>query len=75
MQNMRRSAGLDIADKIATCYQGDPALDEVVERHGGYIRQETLSVSITRGRPPAGAYVEEHKVNGLEARLGVKREA
>ena len=74
VQNMRRSAGLDIADKIATCYQGDPALDEVVAQHGGYIRQETLSVSIVREGPPEGAYVEEHKVNGLEARIGVKRE-
>ena len=74
VQNMRRSAGLDIADKIVTYYEGDPALDEVVERHGGYIRQETLSVSIMRESPPAGAYVEEHKVNGLDARVGVVRE-
>ena len=31
-------------------------------------------VSIRRESPPADAYVEEHKVNELEARLGVKRE-
>ena len=74
VQNMRRSAGLDIANKIATYYEGDAALDEVVEQHGDYIRQETLSVSVRRESPPAGAYEEAHKVNGLEARLGVKRE-
>ena len=32
VQNLRRAAGLDIADKIVTYYEGDPALDEVVER-------------------------------------------
>ena len=75
VQNMRRSAGLDIADKIVTYYEGDPALDEVVELHGGYIRQETLSVSVSRESPPAGAYEEAHKVNGLDALIGVQREA
>ena len=74
VQNMRRSAGLDIADKIVTYYEGDPALDEVVEGHGDYIRQETLSVAVRRESPPAGAYVEEHKVNGIDARIGVLRE-
>ncbi len=74
VQNMRRSAGLDIADKIVTCYEGDPALDEVVELHGDHIRRETLSVSIRRESAPEGAYVEAHKVNGLEARIGVLRE-
>ena len=74
VQNMRRSAGLDIADKIVTYYEGDPALDEVVEGHGDYIRQETLSNSVRRESPPAGAYVEEQKVNGLKARIGVLRE-
>ena len=74
VQNMRRSAGLDIADKIVTCYEGDAALDEVVERHGDYIQQETLSVSIRRESPPEGAYEEAHKVNGLEAQIGVLRE-
>ena len=46
----------------------------MVEQHGDYIRQETLSVSVRRESPPAGVYEEAHKVNGLEARLGVKRE-
>ena len=74
VQNLRRSAGLDIADKITTYYEGDQALDEVVRRHGGYIRQETLSNEVRRESPPEGAHVEEHKVNGLDARVGVVRE-
>ena len=74
VQNMRRSAGLDIADKIVTYYEGDPALDEVVEGTATtYGRRRCPSRSGGRA-PPAGAYVEEHKVNGLDARVGVLRE-
>ena len=74
VQNMRRSAGLDIADKIVTYYEGDPALDEVVEGHGGYIRQETLSVSIRRESPPAGRLRGGAQGKRTEARIGVLRE-
>ena len=43
VQNMRRSAGFDIADHIITYYDGDEALEEVVVTHCNYICQETLS--------------------------------
>ena len=73
VQNMRRSAEFDIADHIATYYDGDEALEEVMAAHGDYIRQETLSRELTRGVPPEGAYTEEQKVNGLAVVLGVVR--
>ncbi|PKB79663.1 MAG: isoleucine--tRNA ligase, partial [SAR202 cluster bacterium Io17-Chloro-G9] len=74
VQNMRRSAGFDIADHVVTYYDGDEALDEVVAVHGDYIRQETLSRELTRGTPPQGSYSEEQKVNGLGVVLGVVRD-
>jgi isoleucyl-tRNA synthetase len=74
IQNMRRSAGFDIADRIATYYDGPGELEEVVAAHGDYIRQETLSRSIEKAAPPEGAYTETHKIDGLEAVLGVKKE-
>ena len=73
IQNMRRSAGFDIADHITTYYRGAKELDEVVSGHGDYIRQETLSRELVNGSPPQGAYAETHKVNGLDALLAVKR--
>ena len=73
VQNMRREAGFDIADRITTYFQGDAKLDEVVAAHGDYIRQETLSDDLVKGQTPDGAHVESHKVNGLEATLGVAR--
>ena len=74
IQNMRRSAGFDIADRIVTYYQGPGELDEVVATHGEYIRQETLSRKLIQGTPAESAFTQTHKVNALETVLGVKRE-
>ena len=74
IQNMRRSAGFHIADHIVTYYQGDQRLDQVVATHGDYVRRETLSRRLVAAAPEEGAYTEPHKVNGLDAVLGVKRE-
>ena len=74
IQNMRRSAGFEIADHINTYYQGDGELDEVVAGHGDYVRQETLSREVVKGGPPEGAYTETHTINGVEVVLAVERE-
>ena len=75
VQNMRRTAGFDIADRIVTYYQGPPEIDRVVDSHGHYIRGETLSNRVVEGEPPEGAHVESRNVNGLEVVLGVMRES
>ena len=71
VQNMRRDAGFDIADRITTYYTGDPAIDDVIAVHGGYIRQETLSDDLIRSAPPDDAHAASHRINGLQAALGV----
>jgi isoleucyl-tRNA synthetase len=43
LQNMRRSAGFEIADHIMTCYQGDEYIRKVMADFAEYIKQETLS--------------------------------
>ena len=73
VQNMRRSAGFDIADHIVTYYDGSPELDEVVTVQDEYIRQETLSQRLVKAQPPEGAYAETHRIDGLEVTLGVKK--
>ena len=71
VQNMRRDAGFDIADRITTYYTGDPGIDDVIAAHGGYIRQETLSEDLVKSAPPQDAHAASHRINGLEAALGV----
>ena len=73
IQNMRRSAGFDIADRIETFYLGDGGIEAVIEAHGGYIRQETLSDTVVSGEPPSGAYTESHNLDGAEVTIGVRK--
>ena len=74
VQDMRRSAGFDIADHIVTYYQGSPALDEVVAAHGDYVRQETLSRELISGPALPEAYSETQNFDGNEVVLAVKKE-
>jgi isoleucyl-tRNA synthetase len=75
IQNMRRSAGFDISDRIVTTYQGTEAVRAVMRhrRLGAYIRGETLSRRLVEGPPPEGAYAEAQRVDGMEVVLGVRR--
>jgi len=51
---MRKKAGFQIADRIRTYYQGDADIRRVMERHGDYIRAETLSRELVEGLAPPG---------------------
>lgn len=58
IQDMRKQAGYKVDDRIAVCYEvseaGEladlPTPESVFDRHGEYIRSETLAVSVARGR-------------------------
>ncbi len=73
IQNMRRSAGFDIADRIVTFYSGDEALSEVMMRFSDYIKHETLSEELSEGAAPDDAYAESQSMDGVEVALGVMR--
>jgi isoleucyl-tRNA synthetase len=75
LQNMRRSAGFDIADHIVTYYQGDDYIKQVMtdKELAPYIKQETLSNELVEGVPQEGVFSERHKLSGHEITLGVKK--
>ncbi|MCL0090245.1 DUF5915 domain-containing protein, partial [Dehalococcoidia bacterium] len=73
LQTMRRSAEFDIADYIQTYYQGGATMQQVMKKFASYIKQETLSRELTEGIPPDGVYLEQHKIDGNEVVLAVKR--
>ena len=73
IQNMRRTAGFDIADRIVTFYSGGEALAEVMKRFSDYIRHETLSEELTAGVVPEGAHTESQSMDGVDVTLGVMR--
>ncbi|MCL0065443.1 isoleucine--tRNA ligase [Dehalococcoidia bacterium] len=73
LQTMRRSAGFDIADYIDTYFNGGMIVRRVMGRFASYIKQETLSKGLTEDTPPDGVYVEQHKIDGNDVILAVKR--
>ncbi|MFC2019644.1 isoleucine--tRNA ligase [Chloroflexota bacterium] len=75
LQNLRRSAGFDIADHITTYYQGDDYLLQVMVAFADYIKQETLSRELICAVPGEDVFAESYKLGGYPVQLGVRREA
>ncbi|UCC62629.1 MAG: isoleucine--tRNA ligase [Anaerolineae bacterium] len=74
IQNARKEAGFDIADRIATIYQTGPKLAAVFAKYADYIAAETLSLSLVEGEPPGEAHVEDLKLAGESLKLGLLRQ-
>ena len=70
IQNMRRDAGFEISDHIIAYYTSDD-LDRLVDVHGEYVKQETLSLILVKGDAPSGAQVAEQAFDGLLTRVGL----
>ncbi len=73
VQNMRKSAGFDISDRIQLFYQAGDEIGDVFSKHGSYIEQETLAESIVAGPPEEGAFTESQKIDGAQVELAVMR--
>ena len=74
IQDMRRDAGFELADRITTYYSAQPEIDRVVASHGAYIRAETLSTALLASVPPAGSHGAEHDLGDLTVALAVRRD-
>jgi isoleucyl-tRNA synthetase len=72
-QEMRKNAGFNIEDRITTYYVAEGELAEVLSAWSAYLCAETLTTQLVAGAPVEGAYVEEHKIEGMALILGVKR--
>jgi len=73
IQNLRKSAGFEITDRIVAYYSGWGRLRDVFERHGDYVREETLADALLGEPPPPGAASDQQKIDGQEVMLAVKR--
>ncbi len=73
IQNMRRTAGFQVTDRIDFYYEGPEELVRIVSGFGDYIRLETLAEKIHKGQPGEGAHVETQKLEEMELTLGVRR--
>ena len=73
IQNLRRDAGLEIADRITTTWQGDDDVRRVLDTFADYVKGETLSLELEEGEPPPDAHRAEQDVDGHALTLGVKK--
>jgi isoleucyl-tRNA synthetase len=72
VQNMRKSAGLEVTDRIRTRFRADDEVSRAVARFGEYVRGETLSISCeVSGEEPAGG--EAWDLNGRTCTIAVEK--
>jgi isoleucyl-tRNA synthetase len=74
VQNLRKDAGLDIADRIALCLRPDSATTQsAIDQESVYIRGETLAVEL--GRTPLGpdAARTTVKIDGEEVAIELRK--
>jgi isoleucyl-tRNA synthetase len=74
VQRLRRDAGYQLSDRIELWIAGDAALVDAARRHAATIAGDTLTEAVRWDEPPAAADVAQTvEIDGLEARLAVRR--
>jgi isoleucyl-tRNA synthetase len=74
VQNARKSAGLEVEDRIELALSGDPALIDAAHAHADYICNETLAVALELGDDaPAFDCSEQMEIDGLSLTIAVRR--
>lgn len=63
VQNIRKTNGFEIADRINLYYDGDNEIVEALEMFKDYIKEETLSVEVTREVKGEVVDINGHDVN------------
>ena len=73
IQQLRKEAGLQIADRITLYYEGDSILAEVLSKHRDYVLREVLGQEARAGFPPAGAGIHRKalRLDGREFTVGI----
>jgi isoleucyl-tRNA synthetase len=73
IQTMRKEADFRIEDTIHTWYQASDSLAPVFKTWRKYIREETLSKQLRKGKPPVDAFVQTFDLDGESLTLGVQQ--
>lgn len=73
VQDLRKSAELDVADRIELFVEASAGLRSAIEAHREYITTETLTTSLAFGNPPDGASIIKDSFDGETVKVGVIR--
>ncbi len=72
IQDFRKQADFDIADRINLVYQVTTALQDAITKHRDYIMQETLTLEMIEGDPTKSTFSGTVQFDGEEATLGLE---
>ena len=71
VQDLRKSADLDVADRIELFVEASAGLRSAIEAHREYITAETLTSNLVFGSPPQEASVVDDTFEGETVKAGV----
>jgi len=72
IQDFRKQADFEIADRIAIRYQVSEGLASAMEAHRSYIMEETLALEMEEGKPREGMFKGTDQFDGEEVTLGLE---
>ena len=77
IQQLRKEAGFQIADRITLYYEGDAALADILQSHRDYVLREVLGQEARPGFPASGRAVhrKELRFNGRVLTVGIAQSA
>jgi isoleucyl-tRNA synthetase len=73
VQDARRAAGLDVADRITLGIRADGEVAAALDAHHEYVAAETLAVALDRGDPTDAGYRVDAEIEGEPVRVGLRR--
>jgi isoleucyl-tRNA synthetase len=73
VQDLRKSSGLEISDRIRVVYSASPVLAGAAAMFRDYIMNETLALSLEPGEPASGMATVSDRFDGEEVTLGLAR--
>ncbi len=71
VQDLRKQAGLEVADRIKLFVKATPGLKKAIEANQDYITTETLTVELAFAPPPAGAAAVEDEFEAEKMKIGL----
>jgi isoleucyl-tRNA synthetase len=75
VQLLRKAARLQVSDRIRLAVSTDAERGSAIEEHRAFVCDETLAVELILGSPPAGFVVQEMRLDGGAATVGLARGA
>jgi isoleucyl-tRNA synthetase len=71
VQDLRKSANLEVADRINLYVQGPAKIESAIETHREYITAETLTLKLEFSEPPASASTVDDDFDGEKVKYGL----